>query len=245
MRQHILLSIAGAAVALSLVGCTSDAPDQRNSEIQEAESQLPVEQELPELEGIPEVVAIVNEREISGDEFSGSYAAQFQELQFQSQLGGVQPDQDELKAQTLDAMINNVLLIQESANQGNTASASDVDEYLEEYAKSSGLDSADELLEQFSNQGSPEERIRQDVQDQILIEQLIENMDVVQPSAQDIEELYEEQTAFVEEEVAQSMPSFEEAKAGLEQQLLSERQNDAITALVEELREVADIEILL
>ena len=73
----------------------------------------------PDLEGIPDVVAEVNGQEVTKDDFVLLYEAQFQQAAMQAaQTGGEQPDEDALKEQTADDLVDTELLTQEAESRG-------------------------------------------------------------------------------------------------------------------------------
>src|SRR5699024_6181180 len=131
----------------------------------------------PDLEGIPDVVAEIDGEEISGDEFSKNYEAQFQQLSMQSQMTGEEPDQEEIKQQALEMMINSELLVNEADEEGCTATDEDVDENVDTGAEENCRDSSDDLVEQIEEQGLDEERVREDIRKEVLMVQVMETVD--------------------------------------------------------------------
>ena len=251
MPKKLLLSLAAATAALTLAACGADGEDEGAAE-DAGQSEQQGQQAMPEpdLEGIPDVVAEVDGEEITGDEFSESYEAQFQQLSMQSQMTGEEPDQDEIKQQALDMMVNSELLVMDAEEQGFSASDEDVDEYLSTMAEENGLDSTDALVEQFEEQGLDEERVREDVHKEVLMEQVIETIDAEEPSEDEVKEMYYMQVEQLEamneqageEGEEQEVPSFEELKPDLEEQAAQQKENEAVEAHLDDLREDADIE---
>ncbi|MDN6351040.1 MAG: SurA N-terminal domain-containing protein, partial [Yaniella sp.] len=197
----------------------------------------------------PDVVAEIDGEEISGDEFSKNYEAQFQQLSMQSQMTGEEPDQEEIKQQALEMMINSELLVNEADEEGYTASDEDVDEYLATMAEENGMDSSDDLVKQFEEQGLDEERVREDIRKEVLMEQVIETVDAEEPSEEDLKEMYDMQVEQLEamneqmeEDQQQEVPEFDELKPDLEEQAAQQKENEAVAAHLEGLREDADIE---
>lgn len=251
MPKKLLLSLAAATAALTLAACGADGEEESASggagqNEQQGQQSMPE----PDLEGIPDVVAEVDGEEISGDEFSENYEAQFQQLSMQSQMTGEEPDQDEIKQQALEMMVNSELLVMEAEEQGFTASEEDVDEYLSTMAEENGMDSPDALVEQFEEQGLDEERVREDVHKEVLMEQVIETIDAEEPSEDEVKEMYDMQVEQLEamneqageEGQEQEVPSFEELKPDLEEQAAQQKENEAVEAHLDDLREDADVE---
>lgn len=252
MPKKLLLSLAAAAAAFTLAACGADGEEEGGGQAAQSQEQGQGGQQSmpePDLENIPDVVAEVDGEEISGDEFSQSYEAQFQQLSMQSQMTGEEPDQDEIKQQSLEMMINSELLVNEAEEQDFTASDEDVDEYLSTMAEENQLESSDELVKQFEEQGLDEERVREDVRKEVLMDQVVETVDVDEPSEDEVKELYDtqvEQLEAMNEQMEdgqqQEVPSFEELKPDLEKQAVQQKENEAVSAHLEELREDAEIE---
>lgn len=253
MPKKFLLSIAAVAAAFSLAACGADGDDEQATE-DAPQSQEQGDQAMPEpeLDNIPDVVAVVDEEEISGDAFAENYEAQFQQLTMQAAMAGQEPDQDQLKEQALEMMINSELLVDEAEEQGFSASDEDVDEYLADMAEANQVESSDALMEELEAQGLSEERIREDLHSQVMIDQVVDTLDVEEPSEEELQETYDAQVEQleamneqVEEDQAQEAPSFEELEPELEQQVTQQNENEAIATLLDDLRADAEIEILL
>jgi len=249
MPKKLLLSIAAVAAAFSLAACGADGDDADTDDAAQSQEQGEQAMPEPELDDIPDVVAVVNGEEISGESFSENYESQYQQLTMQAQMTGEEPDQEELKSQALDMMINSELLVAKAEDEGFSASEDDIDEYLDSMAEENGLESADALQEEFEAQGLSEDRVREDIQKEVLIEQVIDTIDIPEPSDDELQEIYDMQVEQleamneqVEEDQAQEVPSFEELEPELEEQAVAQKENEAVTELLEDLREDADIE---
>src|SRR5690625_1889848 len=249
MPKKLLLSIAAVAAAFSLAACGADGDDADTDDAAQSQEQGEQAMPEPELDDIPDVVAVVNGEEISGESFSENYESQYQQLTMQAQMTGEEPDQEELKSQALDMMINSELLVAKAEDEGFSASEDDIDEYLDSMAEENGLESADALQEEFEAQGLSEDRVREDIQKEVLIEQVIDTIDIPEPSDDELQAIYDMQVEQletmneqVEEDQAQEVPSFEELEPELEEQAVAQKENEAVTELLEDLREDADIE---
>lgn len=249
MPKKLLLSIAAVAAAFSLAACGADGDEADTDDAAQSQEQGEQAMPEPELDDIPDVVAVVNGEEISGESFSENYESQYQQLTMQAQMTGEEPDQEELKSQALDMMINSELLVAKAEDEGFSASDDDIDEYLDSMAEENGLESADALQEEFEAQGLSEDRVREDIQKEVLIEQVIDTIDIPEPSDDELQEIYDMQVEQleamneqVEEDQAQEVPSFEELEPELEEQAVAQKENEAVTELLEDLRDDADIE---
>ena len=201
----------------------------------------------PDLEGIPDVVAEVNGEEIHKEDFEAAFAGQYQQAAMQAQMMGQPVDEEMIKEQVLESMVGMELLIQEAENSGFEATEEEKEELLENIAEQNGL-SRDEFLAALEEQGMDEEEVMSQLETQVKIDQLIarETGDI-EPTDEELEEAYdmmvEQQEAMAEEGEETDIPSFEEIKPQLEEQLKAQKQSEATQMLVEELREDADVTI--
>ncbi|MGJ9413788.1 SurA N-terminal domain-containing protein [Aeromicrobium sp. CF4.19] len=243
-----LKSIAAVLAALLMLGGLAACSDDDG----ESEDDAAPAAGEPDLRGIPDVVATVNEEEISKDEFVTAYTAQFQQTQLQAQQGGEPVDQDALKEQTAEGLVSNELLLQEADRREFTSNDEEVDELLTEFAEQSGAETPDAYLETLAEQGLDEEEVRSQLADQGQLEQLFadEGADE-EPSDEELRELYD--TAVEQQEAApqaegqpeQEIPSFEDSREQLVEQARTQQQNEVAEALLGDLREDADVEIAL
>ena len=202
-----------------------------------------------DLADLPEVVATVNGEDIDQEAFISAYEPQFDQAAAQAQQAGSDVDQTELKQQTLDFMINNLLLRQAADEAGVEVSATEVDADIEELAASNGAASVKDFLTTLDAQGFTEDEVRTEVAKQLTIEKyLTDTADVEQPSGDDIRALYDELSGQQEDSgedstdaAAPTLPPFDEVQAELEQQLLSEAQSEAVDGIISDLRDDAEI----
>ncbi|MGJ9374092.1 SurA N-terminal domain-containing protein [Nesterenkonia sp. CF4.4] len=262
-KKMITTGFALAGVlALSACGDSSD-PESADAGSEEQSSQegaaAPEEgasgeqAEMPEADtsDIPEVVAEVNGDELSGEDFTVLYESQFQQMAMQSQMTGEEPDQDQLKQQTLESMIGNELLLQDAEDEGYEASQEEVDAIIADAAETAGLGSSEEFIEAYEEQGMDEEQLTSDAESQVLINQVLEQLEVPEPSEEELREVYDEAVAAQEEASgaegaegaeAAEIPPFEEVREDLEAQATDEARSEAALAHVDELRDEADIQ---
>lgn len=206
----------------------------------------------PDLDGVPDVVAVVDDTEISKEEFTVTYEAQFTSAAAQAQSGGEPVDQDALKQQIAEALVDTQLLLNEADKRGYEVSQDDLDSTLAELAEQSGLSSPDELIETLTAQGLDEEEIDSQLERQVKLDRLTaEEVGDNEPSEEDLRTVYDDvvaqQKAAAEgaEKGAETpeVPSFEDARPQIVQQVQQENENSAAQALVDELKKDADITI--
>ncbi|GAB3194567.1 SurA N-terminal domain-containing protein [Nesterenkonia suensis] len=263
MSKKLLTSCALAGVLLGIAGC-GDAPDDGAETENPAENPADTEQgaegdagpegeagaepEMPEPDtsDIPEVVAEVNGVDLSGDDFVALYESQFQQMAMQSQMSGQEVDEEAIREQSLEAMVSNELLIQDAEDSGIDADEDDVDELLETTAEQAGMESVDDLIAAYEDQGMDEEKLREDAHDQVLIDQRLAEIEAEEPTEEELREYYEQavaqQPAEGPEGEEAEVPEFEDVREDLEEQLESQLQDQAEQEHVAELREDADVE---
>lgn len=246
-----LTMISLAATMLTVAACGDESAEGDDGEGaenagQSAEEGQAAEAPEPDLEDVPDVVAEVNGEEITKDEFEQVYTGQFQ----QAAMMGQEVNQDEMKTQIADGMVSERLLVQEADNREVSASEEDVDAMISEIVEVNGMESEDEFFTAMEESGMSEEEIRTELEKQVKVEALIaEETGDIEPSDEELEEIYDEQIAAREEAQSEGEgeetepPAFEDVKPQIEQQLISEKQAEAAQGLAEELREDADVTI--
>ncbi len=195
-----------------------------------------------DLDGIPDVVATVNGDEITRDEFVSIYEPQFEQMAGQAEMSGEPVDQDQLKQETLDLIIDNRLLVQEAESRGLTATDEQIDEMLSTYATNSGVESPEEYLAQLEEQqGLSADVVREQIADGVTVEALVDDEIGDQPaSEEELRELYDQAVASQGEEA--ELPPFEDVRPQLEEQVQAQKQQEVYQTLVDAAREDAEIE---
>ncbi|RKL66636.1 peptidylprolyl isomerase [Salipaludibacillus neizhouensis] len=217
--------------------------------VEDEEASEQMEMPEPDLEGVPDIVAEVNGEEIPKEEFEVTYEGQFQQAAMQSQMTGEEVDQDQLKQQIVESMIGTELLIQAAENGDFEASEEDIQETLNQIAAQNGMESGDEFIAAIEEQGTDEEEVMSQLEVQVKIDQLIASeTGEINPTDEELQEFYDQmiaQQGEVEGENGEEaeVPSFEEVKPQVEEQVRSQKEAEAAQLLVEKLREDADVTI--
>lgn len=206
--------------------------------------------DLPDadLDDVPDVVAEVNGDEIVKDDFANVYEQQFQKQVMQAQMSGQDIDdidEEALKKEAAELMADQTLLIQEAKNTISDVSDDAIDEVIEELIEQNDMDSKDDLIEAFEEQGVDEKTFMSEVETQVKLNQLLEDITTdIEVTEDETKEAYE--TMISEQEEAGSdeePPEFNDIKSDLEEQLLDQKKAEETEAYVETLREDADITI--
>ena len=253
MTKKWLLSLAVAGSIAVLTACAGAPADGGASPAASAESSAGAEGQAqmpePDLKGVPDVVAEVNGTKITKDKFTAAYEGQFQQMAMQSQMTGQEVDQDALKKQTAEAMVGTQLLIQEADHRGIKAAQKDVDAELEKMAKSNDFKTVDELLAAIKKQGMDENEVNAEMQTQVKVNKLIaEEAGDTKTSEKELKAAYDQakqqQEAMGEQSGQKAeVPSMEEMRPNLEEQVKAQKETEATQALVTDLREKADVKI--
>ncbi|WP_202804105.1 SurA N-terminal domain-containing protein [Crystallibacter crystallopoietes] len=244
----LALTACGGATEAGSAGQTQQASPGASGQAQDP-SAGQQEMPKPDLNGIPDVVAEVNGTKITKEDFTTAYEAQFQQMAMQSQMMGQEVDQEKLKKQTAEGIVGTELLIQEAGNRGLEASQKETDKALDEIVKTNQLKSKDEFMAAMEKQGMDEAKVTEELKNQVMVEKLIaEEAGDTKPTDKELKAAYEEAKKQQEQMAQQGgqgaeMPSFEESKPQLEQQLKSQKEGEIVQALAKDLRAKADVKI--
>ena len=251
-RTRTVLGVVAAGAMLTLSACGGGDSDSADAGKEASASDSPSasadasQGAGPDLEGIPDVVAEVNGEEVTKDEFVPVYESQFQQAAMQSQMSGQAPDEEALRKQTVDNLVDTELLTQEAESRGIEVSDEDVDAELTALAKQNQMGSAEELLEAVAKNGLTEEQARSQVETQVLVEQLVADEDGdAEPTDKELRALYAQakQQQAQSGQKAQKIPPFAQVRSQLAEQARAEQVGKVAQALVDDLRKDADITI--
>lgn len=185
-------------------------------------------------------VATVNGEEISRgefEEFKTQIAAQ-QGIDFASLDAETRAQFEE---QILNELINQTLLQQIVADAEITASSDDVDAQITAIITQVGGEEA--FREALADQELSEEEFRTQISGDLAVQAYFEeqlNLSAITATDEEIEETYTQVAAQNED-----LPLLEEVRAQVEQSVIQQKQQAALAEFVAELRQEADIEILL
>lgn len=235
--------VAGSLVgALALAGCSAGADDAEETPAPtDAASNAPE----PDLEGVPEVVAVVNDEEITLDHFTEAYEPQLEQATMTQQQSGEPVDQEQLKVQVADMLVNTALLTQAATDSGIETTDKDVDEMLKSLAEQNGLGSIDEVVAAFKEQGIAEKDLREDAADQVQIDAYVEaETDVQPPSDDELRQQYDQMVEQAKQQGSEGeIPKFADVKKQLADQAVAQEQNSAVQDIVTKLREDGDVTV--
>lgn len=243
LNKKYLISLLLVFVLVIVSACgNNDEPKaiEKDKDNQEGEIEMPE----PDLDGIPEVVAEVNGSEISGADFEMTYVNEFQQAAMQAQMSGQEIDQDQLKAQIVEGLVGQELLIQ-GADKGNFEASEDaINETLDTLAKQNGMETSEDFLKALEESGMTEEEVMKQVTIQVKIDALIKSeLSEVDTSDEALQAVYDEIKAQQEAAGAEDFPSFDDSKDDLVQYVTSQQEAETVQALVEKYREESEVTI--
>ncbi len=240
------------AGVLALSACGSEDGDSNDADAASSapSASAPADPEAaPEadLDGLPDVVAVVNGEEIGRDEFEQVYTRQFESASGQAQSTGQPVDQDVLKEQTAEGLVGNALLTQEADRLDIAATKADVNAELATLMKQNGLTSRKDLAPLLEQQGLSIADLLEQVEAQIRIDRLIKKITpgALKVTKQEVRALYDqvaEQQA-ANPQNAQELPPLNQVRGEIVDQIRGDKQGQAAQALVTDLRKDADVTI--
>lgn len=255
------LALAGTLVLGACAGGTdeeteagADAPAATSAAPDAGEVTAAADQEV-DLDALPDPVAEVNGEPIAREDLVQALEPELALAREQGQDG---PPVDEvaLRDAVLDNMVSLELVRQEGERLDLEATEEDVDGELDDLAAQNGMASGEEFLTALEAQGITEEQAREEVGTLVLLDGIVADRGgVPEPTEQELKDFYEQATgqsadedqgaeddAAATDDPAQ-MPSFEEIRDQLEQQLAQQQQQEQLTAILEGLRQDAEIEL--
>lgn len=254
-KKRLIAAIAGTAFVIAGCGASDDdapAPDEQaaaeSSEQGPAGEGAEAGEPKPDLEGIPDVVAVVNDSDITKDDFTVVYESQFQQMAMQSQMSGQEVDQDQLKSATVDGLVDNELLSQDAEKQGISVSDDEAESALSKLAETNQM-SRDDFMAANKEQGLDEKRVMDEVKSQELIKKLLESENGEFTASED--ELQQSYDQVVQQQQMsgqgaqgqQQLPPLEQVRPQLEDQVVNQKLAEAMKKKSEELRKDADIKV--
>ncbi|WP_247827833.1 SurA N-terminal domain-containing protein [Arthrobacter antioxidans] len=246
-RRLIAAAFVGSIAVLGGCGAAGDEPEgAAASSSAPAPDESAAAQPEPDLEGLPDVVAVVNGTEIKKDEFTTAYEGQFPQAAAQAQAGGQEVDQDLLKTTVADNLVSTELLRQEADERGIEATPEARAAAIENLLETSQLGSEEELRAAFAEQGLDDAEFDSQLSDQVKLDALLEEeAGDTTPTDEEIQEAYDAATAQQEAggATASPLPPLDEVRDEIEEQLKGGKTSAAAEALIAQLREGADITV--
>lgn len=204
-------------------------------------SELPVGGSSVTEDGGSGPVARVNGEEIS----RADYQTQISQLQTNATQQGMDPEEASVQAQiqqrAVDTLVNTELLIQASQNADLAVSAEEVESEFQAIAEQAG--GTDALQTRIEEVGLTEAEVRQNIEDELLIDAYLSantSDDALTVSDEEVQAFYDQISQGQE-----GVPPLADIRGQIETQVAQTKQQELIAGIIEELKANADIEILI
>jgi len=231
----------GLALSLTVVlaACGGDSEGEKKKDDKPKESEdAGAEQEEQDLEMTKEekvdedeVIASINGTDIKGLEYNNTYA---QTKMMFGQQGLDVSDQDSIKEQVVDALVERELIMQDATEQGIDVSKKDVESELEKI-KSENEEQFTMVLEQFNlTEDDYKEQLTFEL---VLDEYMNSELEEAKVTDDEVKETYDELKEGNEE-----IPEFDEIKEDLKADLSERKQMEMLEEKIGQLKDKADVE---
>jgi hypothetical protein len=214
----------------------TDQQNEQQKQMEEMQKQLEAQQ-IDE----NKTVAIVNDKEILGNDYNTILVS----IQGQMQQMGQDPTSKEAteqaKNQTIDSLVGQTLLLQEADKKSYKVSEADINKQLDEIKKQ--FKSEKEFKAALKKSGMDMKTLETKIADDIKIKQYVEiEVPAGEITDEEIQKMYD-QYAEQGKSTGQEVPQLEEVKPQIEQSLQQQKQQEELAQQVKELKKNAKIDI--
>lgn len=248
MKKISLLLLIGLLSIGLLAACgNNDDGKGNNDDSTNANGEMDLPE--PNLDDIPKVVAEVNGEEITKEDFEEIYTQQFQQQAMYAQMTGEEVNEDELKGQVVDSLVDQQVFFQEADKRFPEASQEGIDELFDDLIEQFEAKSKEDLLKTYKENGVDEDELMENIELQVRINQLIEeDIGEIKIKEDEIKEAYdaavkEQEEANKDAEEPQEIPEFDEVKDMIENNLKEQKEAEALQVILDDLREKAEITV--
>ncbi|MGY0693602.1 SurA N-terminal domain-containing protein [Virgibacillus sp. FSP13] len=232
MKKFIMLALA-LCIATVLAACGDDSDSaKKNDDETNTEEQANQKVKITDEEKVnnDDVVAQINGTDVKGDQYNDIYA---QTKTLMNQFGEDVSDQDKLKEQAMNVLVQQELLKQDAKKQGITVSDKEIESELDKM-KSAGKDKFSQVLEQYNlTEESYKEQLAFELTLREYIDQEITGTEVTE---EEIKSYYDKL-----KEQSEDVPKLKKVKDQIKSQLTTQKENEKVQAKVNELKEDAEI----
>lgn len=224
--KNVLLPFIAGALAISLAACGSGEDNEKSAE-QQVEPN--------------EIVAIVNEEELKGDEFNNVSTSIQDQMEQMGEDTSSKESVEQVKIETLDILVNQALIRQQAKESEMKAEKSEIDEDYTEIVKQFGDEK--EMKKVLKSKGMDVETLKEQIAESIVFEKYEEKVAPVGKITEEEIKEYYDQVAAESKEAGQELPPLEEAREEIKGSIEQEQQQKKLAAHVEELKVNAEIEL--
>ena len=260
--KKVLLPFIAGALALSLAACGEEDKDKAATEKtnqEQTKQEEPKEQKVSKeqeksakemQEKLAEqqvdeskIVAVVNDEELKGEEYNAALASIQGQMQQMGQDPTSKESAEQVKAQVLDTLINQTLILQKAKETKIKASSTEIDKQYSALIKQFGGEK--EMKKALKDQKMDVKTVKEQIAESIIFEKYQAKIaPAKEVSEKEIKEYYD-QAAAQSKETGQKLPPLEEASTQIQDMIKQEQQQKLIAAHVEELKAAAEIEMKL
>ncbi|WP_019416227.1 SurA N-terminal domain-containing protein [Paenisporosarcina sp. TG20] len=240
--KRLLLPLLTSALALSLAACseeeetTQKGTDEEQAAVEEMQTKL-----AEQLVDNSKVVAVVNGEELKGVDYNAAVTS----VQVQLQQSGQDPTTKEavelVKTQALNRLVNQTLILQKAKESNLTASDAEVDERYAAFEKQSGGEESMQLALEAQNMDV--NTLKEDIAESIIFEKYQEKVVPADEITYLEVKAYYDQVAAQAKEADQELPPIEEVSEEIKGILEEQKQQELLSAHVEELKVDAEIDL--
>jgi hypothetical protein len=250
--KKVLLPFIAGALAVSLAACGEDDKAAKDETPQgETKQEATKEQKASadkmqaklaeQLVDKNKVVAVVNDEELTGEDYNGALTSIQSQMQQMGQDPSSKESTEQVKAQALDMLVNQTLILQKAKEAEIKAAKAEIDEKYSSFEKQYGGEK--EMKKVLKDQNMDVKTVKEKIAESIIFEKYL---DKVAPAGKvtdkEIKEYYD-QAATTSKEAGQELPPLEEASKKIEGIIKQEQQQKLLAAHVEELKAAAKIEL--
>lgn len=242
MKKLILLTMA-LCIAFVLAACGNDSDDaakkkkddEAKTEKQAGQQDQQVEITDDEKVKNDDVVVQVNDAKVKGKEYNDAYA---QTKMLMNQNGADVSDKDQLKDQAVNVLVQQELLKQDAKKKGIDVSDKKVESEFKKL-KSQDEDQFAAFLDQYNmSEDAYKDQLAFELTLQEYIKQEIPDTEVTDKEVKSYYDKLKEQS---DGEQSEDIPKLKEIKDQIKDQLTQQKQNDQLSAKVEDLKKDAKI----
>lgn len=223
---------------------TNDNDNSKTSQTDQQDQQKQVEEMQKRLDkqkiDVKKTVAIVNEKKILGSEYNSVLFSSQQQFQQMGQDPTTEEAAKQIKQQTIDSLVGQILLLQEADRKGYRATDDEVKKQLDETKKQFKSDT--ELEAALKKAGMDIKQLETKIAENIKYAKYIEKeIPAEEATDEELQNYYDQNTQGKSSD--QETPKLEEVKPQIKQQLEKQKRQEMISKKVDELKKIAKVEV--
>lgn len=237
MRKLMIAFIVG--ICIFTLGACGNKADNNDENEPEQEQEFSIGED--ETVDSDEVVAVVNDKDITGDLYNVVYTQTKINLANMGQ--DVEEELDVIQEATMEQIVNQELIRQNAEESGITVSDDEVEGELAEL-KTEDEDEFHEFLETYDLK---EDAFKDQISFALYHDKFLESEVSASVSDEEIEETYEDLKKQKEasDDEEEEFPSFDDVKDQLHENILQQKEQEELMDIVDELKDSASIEMKL